>query len=50
MKKIVFIITLAVVAIACGEKKQGKVATEKERKELTGTIKVDGSSTGFTNY
>lgn len=45
MKKIVFIITLAVVAIACGEKKQNKETNGKVAME--GTIKVDGSSTVF---
>lgn len=45
MKKIVLIVALAFVALACGEKKENnetKVSTE-----LSGTIKVDGSSTVF---
>ncbi|REE83723.1 phosphate transport system substrate-binding protein [Lutibacter oceani] len=45
MKKIVFIISLAIVAISCGEKKEKKATTETA--VLEGTIKVDGSSTVF---
>ncbi len=45
MKKIVFIISLAIVAISCGEKKAKKATTETA--VLEGTIKVDGSSTVF---
>jgi len=45
MKKIVLIISLAIVAIACGEKKEKKEINETA--SLEGTIKVDGSSTVF---
>ena len=45
MKKIVFIISLALVAIACGEKKEQKA--KNGTVTLEGTIKVDGSSTVF---
>lgn len=45
MKKIVLIVTLAFVALACGEKKDNK--DNKVSTELSGTIKVDGSSTVF---
>jgi len=47
MKKLAIIMSLTLVLGACGEKKEEKVAIEKENKELTGTIKVDGSSTVF---
>ena len=45
MKKIVLIVALAFVALACGEKKENKET--KVSTELSGTIKVDGSSTVF---
>ncbi|MEX1382203.1 PstS family phosphate ABC transporter substrate-binding protein [Lutibacter sp.] len=45
MKKLVFIISLAIVAISCGEKKEKKETSETTF--LEGTIKVDGSSTVF---
>ena len=45
MKKIIFIISLAIVAISCGEKKEKKATSETN--VLEGTIKVDGSSTVF---
>lgn len=45
MKKIVFIISLAIVAISCGEKKEKKATSETA--VLDGTIKIDGSSTVF---
>ena len=41
MKKLVFIISLAIVAIACGEKKGEKGV------ELTGSLAIDGSGTVF---
>ncbi len=48
MKKVVFIISLAVVAIACGEKKEKKSnQASNEVVALDGTIKIDGSSTVF---
>ena len=48
MKKVVFIISLAVVAIACGEKKEKKSSqASNEVAVLDGTIKIDGSSTVF---
>ena len=40
MKKLVFIISLAIVAISCGEKKE-------QKSELTGSISIDGSGTVF---
>ena len=40
MKKLVFIISLAIVAISCGEKKD-------QKSELTGSISIDGSGTVF---
>jgi phosphate transport system substrate-binding protein len=48
MKKIVLIVSLAFVALACGEKKE-KVSKEEKSENvlLEGTIKVDGSSTVF---
>jgi phosphate transport system substrate-binding protein len=45
MKKIVFIISLAIVAVSCGEKKEQKATSETA--VLEGTIKIDGSSTVF---
>lgn len=45
MKKIALIISLAFVAIACGDKKEGKKVEDKST--LQGSIKVDGSSTVF---
>ena len=48
MKKIVLIISLAIVAFACGDKKEKKDnITSNEAIVLKGTIKVDGSSTVF---
>ena len=44
MKKIVIIVALAFVALACGDKKENNVNNSTE---LSGTIKVDGSSTVF---
>lgn len=45
MKKIVLIVSLAIIAIACGEKKDQKKTSETS--SMSGTIKVDGSSTVF---
>jgi len=48
MKKTILIISLAIVAIACGEKKEKKDnAASKVSSTMEGTIKVDGSSTVF---
>lgn len=44
MKKIVLVVALAFVALACGDKKENKA---ENTSELSGTIKVDGSSTVF---
>ena len=41
MKKIIFIISLAIVAISCGENKGDK------KSELTGKVEIDGSGTVF---
>jgi len=45
MKKTLLIISLAIVAIACGEQKNQKETASKTT--LEGTIKIDGSSTVF---
>ena len=47
MKKLAIVLSLVLVISACGEKKAGKVANENESKYLSGTIKIDGSSTVF---
>jgi len=44
MKKLITIIALALIVVACGEKKE---TTKSEGATLEGTIKVDGSSTVF---
>ncbi|SFS40187.1 PstS family phosphate ABC transporter substrate-binding protein [Lutibacter maritimus] len=41
MKKLVFIISLAILAVSCGEKKAEKTS------ELTGSIAIDGSGTVY---
>lgn len=46
MKKFITIIALALIVLACGEKKE-KAADNGQTAELSGTIKVDGSSTVF---
>ena len=46
MKKLTIIMSLALVLAACGEKKE-KVENSADGVELSGTIKVDGSSTVF---
>jgi len=45
MKKVVFILSLAIIAISCGEKKDKK--SNSEASAMEGTIKIDGSSTVF---
>lgn len=47
MKKLAIILSFALVLGACGEKKEGKKADGNEASTLTGTIKIDGSSTVF---
>ena len=47
MKKIVFIISLAIVAISCGETKKDQKANSAEAGQLEGTISIDGSSTVY---
>ena len=47
MKKIATIFALALLVGACGEKKETTKSTKDESGKLTGTIKVDGSSTVF---
>jgi len=47
MKKLITIIALALIVVACGEKKEKTGDSQKEATALTGTIKVDGSSTVF---
>lgn len=47
MKKIVAIIALALIISACGNKKENKDSATNEAGSLTGTIKIDGSSTVF---
>ena len=46
MKKFITLIALALIVLACGEKKE-KAVENGQTAELTGTIKVDGSSTVF---
>ena len=45
MKKVVFILSLVIIAISCGEKKDKK--SNSEASAMEGTIKIDGSSTVF---
>ena len=47
MKKILIIMSFALVLGACGEKKEKTGDNQKESTALVGTIKVDGSSTVF---
>jgi phosphate transport system substrate-binding protein len=47
MKKLVFILSLAFLVVACGDKKAQKENNEESAGKLTGTIKIDGSSTVF---
>jgi len=47
MKKLVFILSLAFIVGACGDKKAQKENKEETAGKLSGTIKVDGSSTVF---
>ena len=47
MKKLVLIIVLAITVIACGKKSEKKDTVVEEKVALSGTIKVDGSSTVF---
>lgn len=47
MKKLVFILSLALVVVACGDKKTQKENKEDGTSKLSGTIKIDGSSTVF---
>lgn len=47
MKKLIIIMSLALIIAACGEKKEKTEEGQKETSALTGTIKVDGSSTVF---
>jgi len=46
MKKLIVVLTVAFLVIACGDKKE-KQTEQKEGTTLEGTIKVDGSSTVF---
>lgn len=45
MKKLVFMLSLALVLSACGNKKEKQESTDSEK--LSGTISIDGSSTVF---
>jgi phosphate transport system substrate-binding protein len=47
MKKIALILTATIAIIACGKKNDKQEAKELAKTELSGTIKVDGSSTVF---
>ncbi|PKA83154.1 phosphate ABC transporter substrate-binding protein (PhoT family) [Ulvibacter sp. MAR_2010_11] len=47
MKKIVSIIAIALIFGACGEKKENGESAQNDAAALSGTIKVDGSSTVF---
>lgn len=47
MKKILTIFAISILFFGCGEKKEKGVDTQSDDVGLTGTIKVDGSSTVF---
>lgn len=47
MKKIITIIAIAFLVGACGDKKENSKNSSETSNELSGTIKVDGSSTVF---
>lgn len=47
MKKIISILALALMIVSCGNKKENSEAATNGTAELSGTIKVDGSSTVF---
>jgi len=47
MKKLITIVALALMVVACGDKKEKAGDATKEKAAISGTIKVDGSSTVF---
>jgi len=47
MKKLITILALALIVVTCGEKKEKAAVNNDETAALSGTIKVDGSSTVF---
>ncbi len=47
MKKIIVLLSLAFLIMSCGEKKENSESKNSETAKLSGTIKVDGSSTVF---
>ena len=47
MKKIAMMLTAAVLIVACGKKKEDTSTSKETTTQLSGTIKVDGSSTVF---
>ena len=47
MKKIAIMLTAAVLIVACGKKKEDNTTSKETKTRLSGTIKVDGSSTVF---
>ena len=47
MKKLITIIALALIVVACGDKKEKAGDATSDTTALSGTIKVDGSSTVF---
>ena len=47
MKKFIAIFATALIIVACGNKKEDKESAQNETAGLSGTIKVDGSSTVF---
>ena len=47
MKKIISIFVIALIIVACGDKKENKDVASAEAGNLTGAIKIDGSSTVF---
>lgn len=47
MKKIIGLFTLALIVVACGNKKENAGTASNDVAEMSGTIKVDGSSTVF---
>ncbi len=47
MKKMITIIAIALTLWACGDKNENNTSEENKSSELSGTIKIDGSSTVF---
>lgn len=47
MKTIVILFSIAILTLSCGEKREKSESSKDETTKLSGTIKVDGSSTVF---